>query len=703
MPASLISASIRGIRSYSPRTDREQVIEFMPLTLIVGSNGTGKTTIIESLRFIISGSEPPHSDSRRNFVHESQNDRNITSINSHEYACIELQFKDSNGHICQAKRVISQAGTTKSATPSVTSAYKVGSRGWVQVHRQDDWSKIIPKLFGLPNQALLNYVILCHQEENLWCMGESAVVKQIFDKIFGCEEYKKETKHIDDEIRNINKDQLLLQKDLDNLRDKILRKDEILQKISNLESELKKISVDSLSVTSDLEILIEKRDKMSKIVTDYELRLIEIDKLKQKVRELTERDAYHKRSLQTFSVKRPAPAAENVVRQQPAKKKPAPDPTATDLDSIVDDFNKMLSIIENMPGSDDLKRLKALVDATMRKVELVRDRFCSKKDEPPPEISRPEAVEEVESIEDQVRKFRETVEEDIRKNLSELEGIRSKIESLQGQCGDESKYRSAQNELKTIENELLTVRDQRSKMSGSKIQIEREISSLRQEFERYKKVNVMYSECLGKIACNKIILEDLEKLKVCFNDSIIKFHDQMILKINELLRRRWRVIYKGTDIESIELVDEEITRGKDKKSFNYYMAMRKSGRRMKMKEKSSAGQRALAAIILRMTLAELFVKDFAFIALDEPTANLDIANVQALAKSIGAFVKKRNRLGLNVQWIIITHDEQFLQALDEECSPYFYRIKMDPTDKCSNIVKIAYQEAGCIPKGTEKE
>jgi DNA repair protein RAD50 len=46
--------------SFSPNDD--QIIEFyMPLTMIVGSNGCGKTTIIECLRYALTGILPPNS------------------------------------------------------------------------------------------------------------------------------------------------------------------------------------------------------------------------------------------------------------------------------------------------------------------------------------------------------------------------------------------------------------------------------------------------------------------------------------------------------------------------------------------------------------------------------------------------------------------------------------------------------------------
>lgn len=59
---------VRGIRSFSPYN--ENVIEFYtPLTLIVGQNGAGKTTIIECLKYATCGDLPPNSKGGA-FVHD---------------------------------------------------------------------------------------------------------------------------------------------------------------------------------------------------------------------------------------------------------------------------------------------------------------------------------------------------------------------------------------------------------------------------------------------------------------------------------------------------------------------------------------------------------------------------------------------------------------------------------------------------------
>ena len=59
---------IRGIRSFNP--DGEEVLDFTsPLTLIVGHNGAGKTTIIECLKYITTGEYPP-SANKHGFVYD---------------------------------------------------------------------------------------------------------------------------------------------------------------------------------------------------------------------------------------------------------------------------------------------------------------------------------------------------------------------------------------------------------------------------------------------------------------------------------------------------------------------------------------------------------------------------------------------------------------------------------------------------------
>lgn len=935
MPTSLISAKIRGVRSYCPLPEKTQTIEFMPLTLIVGSNGSGKTTIIESLKFIISGDEPPLSDSRRNFLHTSKREFKIDKKNP--YASIELHFQNTKDVGCIAKRDILKPGSGPNQTAAVVSSYKIGDRGWTNVHKQADWVATVPSLFNLPNHAILNNVILCHQEDNQWCMGDSSSVKQILDKIFGCERYKKEIKFIDAEIKNCRGELTLGSKDLAMAKEKIERKKTLSLEFDSLNREIEKITLETLSLDSDIKKLADTQsslqkecreieDKARKIVLakqkllELESRkstmrqsmrdlpidpqLISDDDLKDKLRGhsklieqtkqrqnlLKDKEQNVKKEIRNLEAKRDSlqeiinklkvvdlksrethqsllsslqsiksaqsiddieledieaslKVLERLASELSQKKSDQTeledslsskqqqlsreittlegmyqgllqkiknkemfveklsdqlaqtDPMAQDLVRVTENLIKMSSICRQMEESKLVTSLQNLInDSTdvikvlvkrikndnvtkitneitrenleiedsksqlgllsKRKTNLTAEQLQVEIDHNKVRTASKEAhnkvmmfnnarsnilesykkyqgermflesknmsakLEELQTVSAELESKRNDLTiislehskiaediggsfeqcEEFKKNL-EFRGLGEQIAITSCDMGHLEEDANIENELAIVRARIaeadqhsLEMRDKRSRFAGSKGRIERELNNVRAELARHSNTYSSYAQCLGKVVCNKIVIGDLEKLKECFQKSVSNFHNQMIAKINEVLRIRWRQIYNGSDIDHIELVDEEITRGKDKKVFNYYVAMMKSGQRMKMREKGSAGQKALASIILRMTLAELFVKDFAFIALDEPTANLDLANVQSLAKTIGSYVKRRTQKGINIQWIIITHDENFLRALDAECSPYYYRLEHD-REGFSKIIKISYQEA----------
>ena len=91
--ASIEKLGIRGIRAFSPEDD-EQVISFSyPLTFIVGKNGCGKTTIIEALKYAVTGSLPPGVKSGQAFVHDPK-----SICSSTVKASVKLSFKNRAGN-----------------------------------------------------------------------------------------------------------------------------------------------------------------------------------------------------------------------------------------------------------------------------------------------------------------------------------------------------------------------------------------------------------------------------------------------------------------------------------------------------------------------------------------------------------------------------------------------------------------------------
>ena len=70
--------------------------------------------------------------------------------------------------------------------------------------------------------------------------------------------------------------------------------------------------------------------------------------------------------------------------------------------------------------------------------------------------------------------------------------------------------------------------------------------------------------------------------------------------------------------------------------------MTKGDTRLDMRGRCSAGQKVLASLVIRLALAESFCINCGILALDEPTTNLDTANIESFACAINDIVKARH-------------------------------------------------------------
>lgn len=69
--AQLVKMQLCGIRSFGPyETDMQEVKFQTPVTLFLGQNGSGKTTIIEALKYCCSGTLPPQCSNGQSFVND---------------------------------------------------------------------------------------------------------------------------------------------------------------------------------------------------------------------------------------------------------------------------------------------------------------------------------------------------------------------------------------------------------------------------------------------------------------------------------------------------------------------------------------------------------------------------------------------------------------------------------------------------------
>ena len=189
----------------SPYSYGAQVVEFyFPLTIILGKNGCGKTTIIESLKYAITGSFPPGmGKSGTAFVHDPQS-IGMTVVKAN----VKLRF---NSRASQQMVVIrSMEVTQKKSKASFkqldgvirTTDPESGKRVSLS-HKCSELDKEVPKLLGV-SKAILDNVVFCHQEDASWPLMEGAVLKKRFDDIFDSTKYSKALKVIRDQEKELN-------------------------------------------------------------------------------------------------------------------------------------------------------------------------------------------------------------------------------------------------------------------------------------------------------------------------------------------------------------------------------------------------------------------------------------------------------------------------------------------------------------------
>ncbi|KAI0474761.1 AAA domain-containing protein [Xylaria cf. heliscus] len=178
--------SIQGIRSFGI-LERQNIAFFTPLTLIVGYNGSGKTTIIECLKYATTGELPPNSKGGA-FINDPR-----LSGNSEVFAQVKLRYNvpPNTSYIATRSLQLTVKKTTRSQkTLEGTLHSHCGGEKMSVSSKEANLNKLISDTLGV-SPAVLDAVIFCHQEESLWPMSEPASLKKRFDEIFEAMKYTK--------------------------------------------------------------------------------------------------------------------------------------------------------------------------------------------------------------------------------------------------------------------------------------------------------------------------------------------------------------------------------------------------------------------------------------------------------------------------------------------------------------------------------
>ncbi|KAI9483092.1 MAG: AAA domain-containing protein [Benjaminiella poitrasii] len=358
------------------------------------------------------------------------------------------------------------------------------------------------------------------------------------------------------------------------------------------------------------------------------------------------------------------------------------------FDERLDEYNISLSKSERATNAEkagtlkkEMENIEDLINNTSKQITEVEEKLSIiEKDE-----AERRGVER--DLQDQI-KYREM--------QIELENCEDKLKHLNEKLGD---Y-----DVNTIKQKLVKAKNDGSELLDKRGSIRGEIVQMRDQIRRYESelstdyanVDGRYGQLFLDVRTNEIANSDLEKYTKILQTAIMKYHSLKMQNLNKIIKDLWIDTYKGggktvhfskiellskymqmhIDIDYIEIrADNEGTTAN--RSFNYRVVMVKNGSELNMRGRCSAGQKVLASIIIRLALAETFCVNCGIFTLDEPTTNLDRDNIESLAENLARIIKKRRQQS-NLQFVIITHDEEFVEYLSREnILERYYRVQKD--------------------------
>ncbi|XP_012527415.1 DNA repair protein RAD50 [Monomorium pharaonis] len=182
--------SLRGIRNFGDDSEDALIRFSCPLTLILGPNGTGKTTIIEALKFATTGEFPPGSEKGKSFVHDP-----MLATTGSVRGVVKAEVIDAMGKSYTVARTIeSSTQGDKRKFKTLDSTVTIISKDKKQkasiTNRCANVDAEISIALGV-SKSILNYVIFCHQDELNWPFDQGKTLKDRFDEIFDSARFNK--------------------------------------------------------------------------------------------------------------------------------------------------------------------------------------------------------------------------------------------------------------------------------------------------------------------------------------------------------------------------------------------------------------------------------------------------------------------------------------------------------------------------------
>ncbi|NXD52990.1 RAD50 protein, partial [Corvus moneduloides] len=449
--------------------------------------------------------------------------------------------------------------------------------------------------------------------------------------------------------------------------------------IQQLKSAVNELKAEKLQIVSSMQRRQQLEEQTVELTTEVQSLYREIKEAKEQVLPL---DAM----LEKLQQKK-----EDLVNKRTASNKETQE-KMNGINEKVKDINTYVKEIENyiQQGKEDYKKQKESeldeVNSHLAACEKQKEKISKEM-----EMTR----QDIDTQKIQERWLEDNLT--LRRRNEELKEVEDNIKQLTKEMG-EMKVPQMKNEQKHLEEKIESLKRNHHVALGRQRGFEEEIVRFRKELRepQFKDAEEKYRDMMIVMRTTELVNKDLDLYYKALDKAIMTFHSMKMEEINKIIRDLWRSIYRGQDIEYIEIrsdADENVSATDKRRNYNYRVVMVKGDTALDMRGRCSAGQKVLASLIIRLALAETFCLNCGILALDEPTTNLDRENIESLAHALVEIIKSRLHQR-NFQLLVITHDEDFVELLGRsEYVETFYRIKKN-IDQCSEIVKCSVSSLG---------
>lgn len=399
-------------------------------------------------------------------------------------------------------------------------------------------------------------------------------------------------------------------------------KKECEEKLTILNEEIEQLSIDKISQEQDLKTLIEQRQ--SAVQNNKKLRQVEHKKL--------------------------------IFRS-----------------SILADIDKVHKELSRFERNNSEEKLRVAVD-NLATTEVKKEEIEKNKNSIIENISKKK--QSLATRDSEFRALSDNVL--LREKKKTEEKLDNEIKQLKEKIGGYN-YRTVYEEKQVLEKQIEKAKRDINLLQGQKDEVKKQIQELEKELDKPQIKNAYkeFKKQASVLRMHETAIEDTTNYVNVLEQSVLQFHKERMVQINRIIRELWRSIYRGNDIDYIEIKNDATTGSTSKRIYNYSVVQVKNNVELEMRGRCSAGQKVLACLVIRMALAETFSNSCGILALDEPTTNLDRENIHSLSDALARIISSRER-EQNFQLLIITHDEEFLNTLSRMQSlESYYRVKRD--------------------------